>query len=120
IQEIMSLSNKNLYWGQIVKEGLPSTEMLKDDRIREKYVRIGAQGKLLQETFDQIIVEGQQRGFIDTSLKPQILRQMLGGASQQLFQGLALQNHGKIMVGYDEADVRQGMTLLIDKFVIKK
>ena len=117
--ELMSRSNKELYWGQILKEGLPFTETFKDDRIREKYARIGAQGKQLQATLDRIITEGQQQGFIDASLKPQVLRQMLGGANQMLFYGLALESHGREHVGYDETDVRQGITSLIDKFIIK-
>ena len=117
--ELMSRSNKELYWGQILKEGLPFTETFKDDRIREKYARIGAQGKQLQETLDRIITEGQQQGFIDASLKPQVLRQILGGANQMLFHGLALASHGRAHVGYDETDVRQGIASLIDKFIIK-
>jgi hypothetical protein len=43
---------------------------------------------------------------------------MLGGASQLLFQGLAMQSHGRSMAGYDEADVRAGMQALIDKFTV--
>ena len=119
-QEIMSRSYKNLYWGHILKEGLPATEAFKDERLREKYSRIGPRVLHLQETLDTIIAQGQRRGLIDTSLKPQIIRQMLGGASQMLFQGLAMQSHGRSIAGYDETDVGESMHKLIDKFTLNK
>jgi|GEM_PF-583108 len=118
--EIMSHNNKDLYWGHILKEGLPATEALKDERLREKFSRIGPRVQQLQETLDTIITDGQRQGLIDTSLKPQVIRQMLGGASQLLFHGLAMQSHGGSIAGYDEADVRQAMRALIDKFTLKK
>ncbi len=119
-QEIMSRSNKDLYWGHILKEGLPATDALKDDRLRKKFGRIGPQVIQLQETLDAIITDGQQQGSIEASLKPQVIRQMLGGASQLLFQGLAMESHGRTMAGYDESDVHRAMRVLIDKFVVKK
>jgi AcrR family transcriptional regulator len=118
IQAIMGRSNKDLYWGHILKEGLPATEALKDERLREKFSHIGPRVLQLQKTLDTIIADGQRQGLIDTSLKPQVIRQMLGGASQLLFQGLAMQSHGRSMAGYDEADVRAGMHALIDKFTV--
>lgn len=118
--ELMSRSNKDLCWGQILKEGLPSTDTLKDERIREKYALIGEQGKRLQETLDRIIADGQQQGLIDSSLKPEVIRQMLGGANQLLYHGLSLESHGRAHIGYDEADAQKGIAALIDKFVIKK
>jgi AcrR family transcriptional regulator len=120
IREIMSISNKELYWGHILKEGLPATDALKDERLREKFSRIGPQVLQMRKTLDTIITDGQRQGLIDTSLKPQVIRQMLGGASQMLFQGLAMQSHGRSMAGYDEADVGQALHKLIDKFTLNK
>ena len=118
--EIMSRSNKDLYWGHILKEGLPATDALKDERLREKFGRIGPQVLKMQETLDTIITDGQRQCLIDTSLKPQVIRQMLGGSSQLLFHGLAMQSHGRGMAGYNEVDVRQAIHVLIDKFTLKK
>jgi len=118
--EIMSITNKNPYWGHILKEGLPATDAMKDERLREKFSRIGPQLLHVQETLDNIITNGQRQGLIDTGFKPQVIRQMLGGASQLLFQGLAMQSHGRSMAGYDEADVDKSMHKLIDKFTLSK
>jgi AcrR family transcriptional regulator len=57
IQEIMSRSNKDLYWGHILKEGLPATEALKDERLRDKFGRIGPRVLQLQQTLDAIIAD---------------------------------------------------------------
>ena len=118
--EIMSRTNKDLYWGHILRDGLPATEALKDERLREKFSHIGPRVLQLQETLDTIIIDGQRQGLIDASLKPQVIRQMLGGASQLLFHGLAMQSHGRSQACYDEADIRQAMHTLIDKFTLEK
>jgi hypothetical protein len=120
MQEIMSSSTEDLYWGHILKEGLPATDNLKDERIREKFSLIGPRVIRLQATLDAIITDGQDQGFIDPTLKPQVIRQMLGGASQLLFQGLAMQSHGRTKAGYDETDIYHGMRTLIDKFTIRR
>lgn len=116
LMELMSQNNKNLYWGHILKEVLPEAETMKDGSLRAKYARIMAGVEHLQQTLDRCIAQGQQQGLIDPSLKPQVIRQIIGGSSQMLYQGLVLQSHGRRAMGYGEQDVRAGISALIDKF----
>ncbi len=73
----------------------------------------------LQLTLDDLIADGQRQGLIESALKPQVIRQIIGGSSQMLYQGLILESHGRRVMGYTEEDVRLGIKALIDKFVIK-
>jgi hypothetical protein len=73
----------------------------------------------LLDTIDNIIIEGQKKGMIDSSLKPQVLRQMLGGTSQNLFSGLFLQYYREEIIGYDERDIGNAIVTLIKKFTIQ-
>ncbi|MCX8043493.1 MAG: TetR/AcrR family transcriptional regulator [Desulfobacterota bacterium] len=114
--ELLSQSQKNLYWGHILREGLPQSEIMKSKRQRQKLAQIYQQSSLLQETIDSIIRDGQQKGRIDPSLQPQIIRQILGGASQVMYYGLALERHRKQPAGYTEQDVQRAISFLIDKF----
>ena len=116
----MSQNNKNLYWGHILKEVLPDAEKMKDAKLEKKYARIIAGARQMQLTLDSFIADGQRQGIIDTSLKPQVIRQIIGGSSQMLYQGLVMESHGRRIMGYTEEDVQAGITALIDKFVVKK
>jgi len=120
LMELMSQNNKNLYWGHILKEVLPDAEKMKDAKLEKKYVRIIEGARQMQQTLDDFISDGQRQGLIDASLKPQVIRQIIGGSSLMLYQGLVLESHGRRVMGYDEEDARAGLTALIDKFVIKK
>ena len=120
LMELMSQDNKNLYWGHILNEVLPDTEKMKDENLQKKYVRIIGGARELQLSLDNFIADGQRQGLIDTSLKPQVIRQIIGGSSQMLYQGLVLESHGRRVMGYNEEDVHAGITALIDKFVVKK
>ena len=119
LMELMSQNNKNLYWGHILKEVLPDTEKIKEGNLQKKYARIIAGARQMQQSLDDFIADGQRQGLIDASLKPQVIRQIIGGSSQMLYQGLVLERHGKSVMGYTEEDVRSGLSALIDKFVMK-
>jgi len=120
LMELMSQNNKNLYWGHILKEVLPDTEKIQDDNLHKKYARIIAGARQMQLTLDDFIAEGQRQGCIDATLKPQVIRQIIGGSSQMLYQGLVLESHDRRVMGYNEEDVCAGINALIDKFVVKK
>ena len=120
LMELMSQNNKNLYWGHILNEVLPDTEKMKDENLQKKYARIIEGARQMQLTLDDFIADGQRQGLIDTALKPQVIRQIIGGSSQMLYQGLVMESHGRRIMGYTEEDVQAGITALIDKFVVKK
>jgi hypothetical protein len=92
---------------------------MKDENLKNKYSQIIGGARQLQLTLDELIDDGQRQGLIESSLKPQIIRQIIGGSSQMLYQGLILESHGRRVMGYTEEDVRDGIEALIDKFVIK-
>jgi AcrR family transcriptional regulator len=118
LMELMSQSSKNLYWGHILKEVLPDTEKMKDENLQKKYALIIEGARQLQLTLDGFIADGQRQGLIESTLKPQVIRQIIGGSSQMLYQGLILESHGRRVMGYTEEDVRLGIKALINKFVI--
>ena len=120
MMELMSQDNKNLYWSHILREVLPDAEKMKEDILREKYVRIIGSARRMQQRMDGFIADGQRQGLIDPSLKPQVIRQIIGGSSQMLYHGLVMESHGGRATGYGEEDVRAGITALINKFVIQK
>ncbi len=116
-QELMS--SDDYYWGHIIKEGLPEPEKLKSEQQKQKHEEIGRENTRLQKTIDKLINEGQKQGRIDGSVKPQVLRQILGGSSQMLYYGLTVQQKRGRNIGYTEEEVRQSMSVLIDKFCIQ-
>lgn len=118
-QELLSQSQKNLYWGHILREGLPQAQIMKSEKQRLKMKEVGEVSAILQNTLDSIIEEGQKQGRIDSSMKPQVIRQILGGSSQLLYYGLSLERNRKKEAGYDEDDIRNAMTSLINKFTKK-
>jgi AcrR family transcriptional regulator len=120
LMELMSQSNKNLYWGHILNEVLPDSEKMKDKNLQNKYALITGGARQLQLNLDGLITEGQRQGLIETALKPQVIRQIIGGSSQMLYQGLALENHSRGVMGYNEEDVRTGISTIINKFIVKK
>jgi len=117
--ELLTQSQRNLYWGHILREGLPQSEIMKSNRQRAKLKQIYKHSPMLQDTLDRIIREGQEQGLIDATLPPQILRQILGGSSQVLYYGLALERHGRRKAGYTEGDVRRAIAVLIDRFTVR-
>jgi AcrR family transcriptional regulator len=120
LMELMSQNNKNLYWGHILKEVLPDTEKMQDENLQKKYARIIEGARQMQLALDGFIADGQRQGLIDAALKPQVIRQIIGGSSQMLYQGLVLESHGRRVMGYTDEDVQAGINALIDKFVVKQ
>jgi len=116
IQEVMCRDRKNLYWGHILKEGMPGTENVKSPDLKQKLKEIDRANLHLQKIIDDIIVRGQAQGTIDPALSPPVIRQILGGSSQRLFYGLTLQLQIKRDMGYKEKDVLLAMDVLIEKF----
>ncbi len=119
-QELLTQSQKNLYWGHILREGLPQVQIMKSEKQRLKLKEVAEESAILQNTLDTIIEEGQKQGRIDSTLKPQVIRQILGGASQLLYYVLTMEHHRKQAAGYNEDDIRNGMKILIDKLTTEK
>jgi AcrR family transcriptional regulator len=117
-QELLTHSQKNLYWGHILREGLPQAQIMKSEKQRLKLKEVGEQSAILQNTLDAIIEDGQKQGRIEASMKPQVLRQILGGSSQLLYYGLSMEYHRTQEAGYTEEDIRAAFNILINKFII--
>lgn len=117
-QDILLVNREALYLGEVLKEGFPQPHLMKSKKLKRKQQAIYNQNLLLLNMIDAIIIEGQKKGMIDRSIKPQVLRQVLGGASQLLFGGLFLRYYRKAEIGYDEGDIGKAMALLINKFAL--
>ena len=119
-QDLLSRDKNSLYWGKILNESLPQIHSIKSEALRKKQQAIVRENKKLMKTVDSLIQEGQKKGIITNDLKPQVLRQILGGASQLLTYGMYLQLYPKRRIEYDEDDVRIAMETLIKKFTTKR
>jgi TetR/AcrR family fatty acid metabolism transcriptional regulator len=119
-QDLLSRDKKSLYWGRILNESLPQIHSIKSESLRKKQQAIARENRKLMKTVDSLIQEGQKQGMITNNLKPQVLRQILGGASQLLTYGMYFQLYSKRKIEYDEDDVRIAMETLIKKFATKK
>lgn len=115
-QDILLVNRNALYLGEVLKEGFPQPHLMKSKKLKQKQQALYDQNLLLLKMIDSVITEGQKKGMIDRNVKPQVLRQVLGGASQLLFSGLFLRYYRKAAIGYDESDIGKSMALLINKF----
>jgi AcrR family transcriptional regulator len=122
ISDIILNDDDSLFWGNILKEGLPKVQMLKSEKLREKYERIEEENKKLVTTITDVIKQAQIRGVYDNSIPPQIISFMFGGASQLLYYGLFLQRTRSNIVNsaesINENHVKRAMETLINKFII--
>jgi len=82
--DIILNDSDSLYWGNILKEGLPQDQISKSERLRAKYEKITEENKNLMITIINIIKQAQTAGLLDNSIPPQILSLMFGGSSQLL------------------------------------
>ena len=119
-QELLLKDDENLYWGKILNVGLPEVDKIKSKVLRNKKNAIDNQNKELFNTIDRLIIEGQKASLLNKNLKPEIIRQILGGSSQFLTTGMYLQLSGKGGLGYNKDDVKKAMNMLIDSFTTVK
>lgn len=117
-QDLLLKDDENLYWGKILNVGLPDVDKIKSEVLRNKKIEIDNQNRKLFNTIDRFIIEGQKASLIIKNLKPEIIRQILGGSSQFLTTGMYLQLYGKGGLGYNKDDVRKAMNMLIDSFAV--
>jgi AcrR family transcriptional regulator len=117
-QDILLADSTALYLGEVLKEGFPQPQLVKSNKLKKKQQAIYKENLKLLHTIDTIIIEGQKKGMIDSAIKPQVLRQILGGTSQMLFSGLFLQYYRKKTIGYNERDIGNAIAMLINKFAI--
>lgn len=119
-QELLLKDEENLYWGKILNVGLPEVDKIKSAVLRNKKIAIDNQNRELFNTIDRLIIEGQKLSLLTNKLKPEIIRQILGGSSQFLTTGMYLQLSGKGGLGYNKDEVKQAMDMLIDSFTAVK
>lgn len=115
-QEVLLQDVRSLLWAKILQEGLPQLHMHKSEELRAKQLAIEREEQKLIRTIDAVIRAGQEQGRIKKTVKGEVLRQVLGGASQLLVYGLFMKRSRKAGIGYDEQDVRHTLDLLIDMF----
>jgi TetR/AcrR family transcriptional regulator, fatty acid metabolism regulator protein len=121
IGDIILNDDDSLCWGNILKEGLPQAQILKSEKLREKYEKIVEENKKLLTAITDIIKQAQTKGVFNNSIPPQILSFMFGGASQLLYYGLFLQRTRSAIINsgesINESHIKKAMETLINKFI---
>ncbi len=115
-QELLFKDEEKLYWGKILNVGLPEVDKIKSEILQKKKGAIDKENRQLFETIDKLILQAQNDSLLTKKLKPEIIRQILGGSSQFLTTGMYLQLSGKGGLGYSKDDVKTAMNMLIDSF----
>jgi TetR/AcrR family transcriptional regulator, fatty acid metabolism regulator protein len=119
--DIILNDDDSLYWGNILKEGLPQDQVVKNERLLDKYEKIAEENKKLMSTIVDIIKQAQTEGLIDNSISPQILSLMFGGSSQLLYYGLFLQRTRSPVVAsadtIQERQIKTAIETMITKFL---
>jgi len=118
--DIVFNDEDSLYWGNILREGLPPAQLLKSGASYEKYERIAEGNKNLSTTIVQIIKQAQSEGTIDNSIPPQLLPLIFGGSIQFLYYGLFLQRSRITIIKNDELitedHIKNAIENLINRF----
>lgn len=121
--DIILYDEDSLYWGNVLREGLPQDQVLKSEGLRVKYVRIAEENKKLLTTIVEIIKQAQTEDLLDNSIPPQILSLIFGGSIQLLYYGLLLQRTRSIIVNdqesINESNIKKAMEILINKFTLR-
>lgn len=115
-QDILLHDKESLYWGKILRDGPPEIHCIKNEKLQKKQVEINRERQKLMHTIDNMIRRAQKQRLIKKDIKYQVIRQVLGGASQLLVYGLFMKFSRGQGIGYDDNDVRKVMRFLIDSF----
>lgn len=122
LEDLLCNSKKSLFLAKVLHESLPHMYHIKNKELKIKRQKITEENKKTLIKVDKIIQEGQNKGSIDNSLNPSVMRQALYGAFQMLMYGLFLElsKRGKEKqeeTGYNKTDAQKAMNLLIKKFL---
>jgi AcrR family transcriptional regulator len=121
--DIILYDEDSLYWGNVLREGLPQDQVMKSEVLSAKRARIAEENKKLLTTVVAIIRQAQIGGSIENSISPEILALILGGSSQLLYYGLFLQRTRSIVVNdqesINEGNIKCAMETLINKFTLR-
>lgn len=122
LEELLCNSKESLFLAKVLHESLPHIYHIKDKELQIKRKEISDENKNMLIKIDNIIQDGQDKGLIDNSLNPSVMRQALYGAFQMLMYGLFLElsKKGKEKqenIGYNRTDAQKAMNLLIRKFL---
>jgi AcrR family transcriptional regulator len=121
--DIILYDEDSLYWGNVLREGIPQDQVMKSEVLSSKSKRISEENKKLLTTIVSIIKQAQAGGSLDKSISPQVLALIFGGSSQLLYYGLFLQRTRSIIVNdqesINESNIKKAMETLLNKFSIK-
>lgn len=118
-EQMLFRDKESLHTVKVLNEALPHLVMIKEEKLQEKRRAIIAENKILLETFDAIISQGQVEDVFDKDLNPAVMRQVLCGAIERLHYGLFYSTYSDQSIGYDEKDAHRSIMRLIEKFIRK-
>lgn len=98
---------------------MPHIVTIKEKALQEKRHEIINGNHKLINTIDDIILEGQQKGEFNDTLRYTVLRQVLCGTIEMLIYGLFFQTFSKEAIGYEQGEAHAAVVQLIDRFVCK-
>lgn len=104
---------------KILHEALPHIIMLKDKGLMPKRAEIMTANNHLIATIDEIMLQGQQQGVFDSSLKPTVMRQVLSGTIERVVYGLFFTRFTEEEIGYDRQDAHEALVRVIETFIKK-
>jgi len=104
---------------KILHEALPHIIMLKDKILMPKRAEIMTANNHLIATIDEIMLQGQQQGVFDSSLKPTVMRQVLSGTIERVVYGLFFKRFTGEEIGYDRQDAHEALVRVIETFIKK-
>ena len=85
----------------------------------QKRSEIMAANNHLIATIDEIMLQGQQQGVFDDSLKPSVMRQVLSGTIERIVYGLFFKRFTGEEIGYDKQDAHNALVRVIETFIKK-
>lgn len=118
-EDLLIKDQKALYVVKVLNEALPHLVMIKEKSLQQKRKEIISQNRMLLDTMDGIITDGQNTGVFDKSLNPAVMRQVLCGAIERVIYGLFFTTYSGQDIGYNQDDAHKSIVKLIEKFISK-
>jgi TetR/AcrR family fatty acid metabolism transcriptional regulator len=118
-ETLLIKDDKSLTIVKVLNEALPHIMVIPEKDLQEKRQEIIEGNQKLINTIDDIILEGQQKGVFNDTLRYSVLRQMLCGTIEMLIYGLFFQTFSKEEIGYEQGEAHAAVVQLIDRFICK-
>jgi len=118
-EDLLLKDDSCLSRGKVLHDALPHIIGMKDKALMQKRAEILTANNQLIATIDDIMLQGQQEGVFDTTLKPTVMRQVLSGTIERVVYGLFFKRFTGEEIGYDRQDAHEALVRVIETFIKK-